>query len=67
MLTLGLVDGKLKEHGLSGKVKMNVVKPGQTVKLGCMDVEFIHVNHSIPDSVALPSTRPLHGGLHRRL
>ena len=58
MLTLGLVDGKLKEHGLSGKVKMNVVKPGQTVKLGCMDVEFIHVNHSIPDSVGFAIHSP---------
>ena len=58
MLTLGLVDGKLKEHGLSGKVKMNVVKPGQTVKLGCLDVEFIHVNHSIPDSVGFAIHSP---------
>ena len=58
MLTLGLVDGKLKEHGLSGKVKMNVVKPGQSVKLGCMDVEFIHVNHSIPDAVGFAIHSP---------
>ena len=48
-LTLGLVDCKLKEHGLSGKVKLQVVQPGQTVKLGCMSVEFIRVNHSIPE------------------
>ncbi len=57
-LTLGLVEGKFREHGLTGKVKMNVVKPGQTIKLGCMAVEFIHVNHSIPDAVALAIHSP---------
>ena len=57
-LTLGLVEGKFREHGLNGKVKMNVVKPGQSIKLGCMAVEFIHVNHSIPDAVALAIHSP---------
>ena len=41
-LTLGLVEGKLKEHNLLGKVQLNVVKPRQMVKMGCMSVEFIH-------------------------
>lgn len=45
-LTLGLVEGKLKEHNLLGKVSLNVVAPRQTIKLGCMAVEFIRVNHS---------------------
>ncbi len=57
-LTLGLVDSKLKEHNLSGKVKLNTVKPGQRIKLGCMSIEFIHVNHSIPDSVAIAIHTP---------
>ncbi|MFT8889322.1 MAG: ribonuclease J [Ethanoligenens sp.] len=57
-LTLALVEGKLKEHGLSGKVKLHVVKPGDTVKLGCMTVEFINVNHSIAGSVALAINTP---------
>ncbi|WP_283609414.1 RNase J family beta-CASP ribonuclease [Faecalispora anaeroviscerum] len=57
-LTLGLVGGKLKEHGLAGKVKMNVVQPGDTVKLGCMACEFIHVNHSISDSVGIAIHSP---------
>ncbi|ADU27799.1 ribonuclease J [Ethanoligenens harbinense] len=60
-LTLALVEGKLKEHGLTGKVKLHVVKPGDTVKLGCMTVEFINVNHSIAGSVALAINTP--GGL----
>ena len=57
-LTLGLVEGKLKEHGLSSKVTLNVVKPGDVIKLGCMSVEFIHVNHSIADTVSLAITTP---------
>ena len=57
-LTLGLVDGKLKEHGLSGKVTLIEVAPKKTVKMGCMAVEFISVNHSIPDSVGLAIHTP---------
>ena len=52
-LTLGLVEGKLKEHRLDLQAKLNVVKPGDIVKLGAFSVEFIHVNHSIPDAVAV--------------
>ncbi|MBQ3970549.1 MAG: ribonuclease J [Clostridia bacterium] len=52
-LTIGLVENKLKEFGLADKVKLNVVKAGDTIRLGCMRIEFIHVNHSIPDSVAV--------------
>ena len=38
-LTLGLVEGKLREHGLVGKVRLAVVRPGETIKAGCMAVE----------------------------
>ncbi|MDF2631825.1 MAG: ribonuclease [Caproiciproducens sp.] len=57
-LTLGLIAGKLKEHGILNKVKLNVVNPGGHIKLGCMDVELIHVNHSIPDAVSLAIHSP---------
>lgn len=57
-LTLGLVEGKLREHGLFGGAKLNVIKPGDTVRLGLFSVEFIHVNHSIPDAVAMAITTP---------
>lgn len=57
-LTLGLLEGKLKEHGLLGSVQLNVVTPRQTVKLGCMAVEFIRVNHSIPDAVGMAIHTP---------
>ena len=57
-LTLGLIEGKLKEHGLLGKVKMNVIRPGDAVKMGCMSAEAIRVNHSIPDAVAFAIHTP---------
>lgn len=57
-LTLGLVEGKLKEHNILGQCKLNVVKPGDRVKAGCMSVEFIRVNHSIPDAVGMAIHSP---------
>ncbi|MGN0551542.1 MAG: RNase J family beta-CASP ribonuclease [Acutalibacteraceae bacterium] len=57
-LTLGLVGNKLKEHNLLYKTKLNEVKAGDRVKLGCMEIEFIHVNHSIPDAVAVAIHSP---------
>lgn len=57
-LTIGLIEGKLKEQGLSGKVSLNIVEPRKTVKMGCMAVEFIKVNHSIPDSVGMAIHTP---------
>lgn len=50
-LTVGLIEGKLKEHRLLSDANLNVVAPGQKVQLGKFSVEFIHVNHSIPDAV----------------
>lgn len=52
-LTIGLIKGKLQEHGILNRAKLREVKPGDKVKLGKFTVEFIHVNHSIPDAVGL--------------
>lgn len=57
-LTLALVEAKFKEHQLSGKVRMSVVEPRKTIRMGCMAVELIHVNHSIPDAVGLAVHTP---------
>ncbi len=57
-LAIGLIEGKLKEHGLLGRAKLNVVAPKQMIKMGCMAVEMIHVNHSIPDAVGLAVHTP---------
>ena len=51
-LTAGLIKLKLQEHGLASSTKLVTVEAGQTVKAGKFQVEFIHVNHSIADSVA---------------
>lgn len=51
-LTIGLIEGKLKEHKLLLEAELVVTKPGEIVKLGEFSVEFIHVNHSIPDAVS---------------
>ena len=51
-LTAGLIKLKLQEHGLVNSTKLITVEAGQTVKAGKFQVEFIHVNHSIADSVA---------------
>jgi len=52
-LTIGLIQGKLKEHGLLNSVKLHEIAPGDVVNLGEFTVEAIHVNHSIPDAIAL--------------
>ncbi len=57
-LTLGLVECKLKEHGLLSKVKLNKVRQGDKVKIGNFTVEFIHSNHSIADAVILAIHTP---------
>lgn len=57
-LTLGLLESKLDEHKLD-KVKLNVVKHGDKIKLGCFSVEFIRTTHSIADAVALAVSTPV--------
>lgn len=52
-LTIGLIQGKLREHGLLGSAKLHEIAPGDVIELGAFKVEAIHVNHSIPDAIAL--------------
>lgn len=58
-LTLGLIQNKLKEHRLLGTAKLKTVSHGQKVRLGKLEVEWIRVNHSIPDSSCLAIKTPL--------
>lgn len=51
-LTLGLIKGKLEEHGILEQCDLRVINPGETVQAGKFAVEAIHVNHSIPDALA---------------
>ena len=63
-LTLGIIKNKLSEHQLPNIPKLNCVKAGDVVKLGCFSVEFIHVNHSIADACALAVRTPLGTVVH---
>ncbi|MGB9803583.1 ribonuclease J [Desulfofundulus sp.] len=58
-LTLGLLQGKLKEQGVAGEANLEVVKPRDTVTIGPFKVEFIRVSHSIPDAVAVAVHTPV--------
>ena len=57
-LTMGLISSKLKERKLIGNAKLFTYRAGQNFNVGCFNVEFIHVNHSIPDAVALCISTP---------
>lgn len=52
-LTIGLIKGKLQEHGLLNSAKLVEVNPRDNIMLGDFNIEFIHVNHSIPDAVGI--------------
>ena len=52
-LTLSIASGRLKEYGVLTKASLNAIAPGDNISLGDFSAEFIHVTHSIPDSVAI--------------
>ncbi len=58
-LTLGIIKNKLQEHVLPWTPKLKQVNAGDTVHLGTLDAEFIHVNHSIADACAIAIHSPL--------
>ena len=57
-LTIGIIENKLKEHGMQKQVKRKVVKFGQSINLGSFRIEFIKTNHSIVDACALAIYSP---------
>lgn len=57
-LTIGLIKSKLQEHKILDKAKLYEIKPKGKVSLGAFTVEAIHVNHSIPDALALAISTP---------
>ncbi|MDT3698910.1 MAG: ribonuclease J [Thermincola sp.] len=63
-LTLGLLQGKLKENNLAGSVTLHTVKPRDVVDIGPFKVEFLRVSHSIPDAVALAVHSPVGTVVH---
>ena len=57
-LTMGIIENKLKEHGLERAIKRKVVKFGQNINFGNFRIEFIKTNHSIVDAAALAIYSP---------
>ena len=57
--TAGLIKLKLAEHRLLESTKIITAEPGNTVRAGKFQVEFIHVNHSIADAVAFAIKTPV--------
>ena len=58
-LTAAIIELKLEEHDLLYHTQIFTKKPGDRFKLGCFEIEFIHVNHSIADAVALAIKTPI--------
>ena len=58
-LTLAIASGRLREYNVLSKAQLNTIAPGDTVELGDFSAEFIHVTHSIPDTVAIALHTPV--------
>lgn len=58
-LTLGIVETKLKEHGLLSQCQLEVVQPKDTITFTNLKVEFIRNSHSIAGSCSLAIHTPL--------
>ena len=64
-LSLGLIEQKLKEHGILSISKLNRVAAGESAKISKnITVEFIRVNHSISDAVGLAIKTPIGTVVH---
>ncbi|MBP2650281.1 MAG: rnjA [Firmicutes bacterium] len=62
-LTLGILEGRLKENGV-GNASLNPVKSGDQIKIGGFQVGFIRVSHSIADAVAISIKTPIGTVVH---
>ncbi len=64
--TAGLIRGKLEEEGIANRVRLNVIKPGESFKVGPFGFRFVELAHSIPEPNALvidtPEGRVFHTG-----
>jgi len=57
-LTLGILEGRLEEAGVS-TANLNVIKSGDRVRAGVFKLEFMRVNHSIPDAIGMAIHTPV--------
>jgi len=59
-----VLERKLAEAGLAGRVPINVVEPGARRQIGAFDVEWIPLTHSVPESHALVIRTPAGSVFH---
>ena len=62
-LTLGILEGRLKENGVSSE-NCRIIKPGDKITAGAYKLDFIRVNHSIPDAIAIAINTPIGTIIH---
>lgn len=63
-LTLGLVEGKLREHHLLANCTLHPIRSEDKLQLGNFSLEFFRTNHSIPDSIGIAITTPIGTVVH---
>ncbi|HIE28383.1 TPA: ribonuclease J [Candidatus Poribacteria bacterium] len=63
-LTMSLVSNRLREFNLLSEVELHEITPRDRIQLGVFDFEFIHVSHSIPDTVGLAIHTPVGVVIH---
>lgn len=57
-LTLGLIEGKLREHGLLAQAQLNQIQSDSHIVLGTIRLSFFSTNHSIPDCLGIAFDTP---------
>ncbi|XID94780.1 ribonuclease J [Paenibacillaceae bacterium WGS1546] len=57
-LTIGLIEAKLKEHGLLGSAKLKTIRSDTVLRLGAFKIGFFRTNHSIPDCLGIAFHTP---------
>lgn len=63
-LTLGLIEIKLKEHGLLRSAEMHLIDDSSNLSFGSVDITFFRTNHSIPDCVGIVFHTPIGAVVH---
>jgi len=58
-LTRGLIEVKLQEYHGQDKAQLHTIRAGESLRLGCFNLEFFHVCHSIPDCVGVAVDTPV--------
>lgn len=62
-LTLGILQGRLKQNGVSAS-QLKTIQPGDVIRAGAFKLEFIRINHSIPDAISIAIHTPIGTVIH---